>query len=59
MANVLIALGGNVGDVRATFNRAIELLTGDGDIDLLHRSSDYLTPPWGKDRKSTRLNSSH
>lgn len=48
MANVLIALGGNVGDVRNTFDRAIERLTGEGDIVLLHRSSDYLTPPWGK-----------
>ena len=48
MADVLIALGGNVGDVRASFDRAVEMLTADGDIQLIKRSSDYLTPPWGK-----------
>jgi 2-amino-4-hydroxy-6-hydroxymethyldihydropteridine diphosphokinase len=48
MASVLIALGGNVGDVRASFDRAVDLLTAGGDIELIKRSSDYLTPPWGK-----------
>ena len=48
MANVIVALGGNVGDVRATFDRAVDLLCGDSDVRLIKRSSDYLTPPWGK-----------
>jgi 2-amino-4-hydroxy-6-hydroxymethyldihydropteridine diphosphokinase len=47
MADALLALGGNVGDVRATLARAIAMLCERGDIRLLARSSDYLTPPWG------------
>lgn len=47
MAEALLALGGNVGDVRATLARAIAMLCEQGDIRLLARSSDYLTPPWG------------
>jgi 2-amino-4-hydroxy-6-hydroxymethyldihydropteridine diphosphokinase len=43
----LLALGGNVGDVRATFERAIAMLCDDGTVRLLRRSSDYRTPPWG------------
>lgn len=42
-----IALGGNVGDVRATFARAIALLCEGGEVTLSARSSDYRTPPWG------------
>ena len=47
MAEALLALGGNVGDVRATLARAIAMLCERSDIRLLARSSDYLTPPWG------------
>ncbi len=47
MAEALIALGGNVGDVRATFERAIALLCEDGTVRTVARSSDYRTPPWG------------
>lgn len=47
MAEAFIALGGNVGDVRATFDRAIALLCDDGAVRLTARSSDYRTPPWG------------
>jgi 2-amino-4-hydroxy-6-hydroxymethyldihydropteridine diphosphokinase len=47
MAEALLALGGNVGDVRATLARAIAMLCERNDIRLLARSSDYLTPPWG------------
>ena len=47
MADALIALGGNVGDVSETLARAIEALC-DGDVvRLLARSSDHRTPPWG------------
>jgi 2-amino-4-hydroxy-6-hydroxymethyldihydropteridine diphosphokinase len=47
MAEAFIALGGNVGDVQATFQRAIALLCDGGTVRLLARSSDYRTPPWG------------
>jgi 2-amino-4-hydroxy-6-hydroxymethyldihydropteridine diphosphokinase len=47
MADVLIALGGNVGDVRATFARAIPLIVARTGGTLLARSFDYETPPWG------------
>ena len=46
-AEALLALGGNIGDVRATFDRAITMLCGDGAVRLIARSSDYRTPPWG------------
>jgi 2-amino-4-hydroxy-6-hydroxymethyldihydropteridine diphosphokinase len=48
MADVLIALGGNVGDVRATFKKAIANICGMAQAALLARSSDYATPPWGE-----------
>ena len=47
MAEAFIALGGNVGDVRATFDRAIARLCDGGPVQLTARSSDYRTPPWG------------
>ena len=47
MAEALLALGGNVGDVRATFDRAEAMLCERGDVRVLARSSDYRTPPWG------------
>jgi 2-amino-4-hydroxy-6-hydroxymethyldihydropteridine diphosphokinase len=43
----LLALGGNVGEVRATFERAIAMLCADDAMRLVARSSDYRTPPWG------------
>jgi 2-amino-4-hydroxy-6-hydroxymethyldihydropteridine diphosphokinase len=46
-AEALLALGGNVGDVRTTFERAIAILCDDSAVRLLRRSSDYRTPPWG------------
>jgi 2-amino-4-hydroxy-6-hydroxymethyldihydropteridine diphosphokinase len=47
MAEAFIALGGNVGDVRATFEQAIGILCDGAVVRLLARSSDYRTPPWG------------
>ena len=47
MGRALIALGGNVGDVRATFDKAITNIRGMAQGILLARSSDYATPPWG------------
>ena len=47
MARALLGLGGNIGDVRLTFERAVAALCGRGDVRLVTRSSDYQTPPWG------------
>lgn len=47
MASVLIALGGNVGDVRATFRKATSHICGMTQAALVARSSDYETPPVG------------
>ena len=46
-AEALLALGGNVGEVRATFERAIAMLCDSDAVRLLGRSSDYRTSPWG------------
>jgi 2-amino-4-hydroxy-6-hydroxymethyldihydropteridine diphosphokinase len=43
----LIALGGNVGDVPATFDRATAQLCDGQSVWLKLRSSNYRTPPWG------------
>jgi len=55
MADVLIALGGNVGDVRATFQKAIGNICGMTQGTLLARSSDYSTPPWGDEQQALAL----
>jgi 2-amino-4-hydroxy-6-hydroxymethyldihydropteridine diphosphokinase len=47
MAEALLALGGNLGDVRATLERAIAMLCDRAAMRLTARSSDYATPPWG------------
>jgi 2-amino-4-hydroxy-6-hydroxymethyldihydropteridine diphosphokinase len=47
MAEALVALGGNVGDVRDTLARAIAALCDGKEVRLLARSADYRTPPWG------------
>lgn len=46
-ARAYLSLGGNIGDVRATFAAAIHRLGRNG-ARLARRSSDYETPPWGK-----------
>lgn len=56
MGNVLIALGGNVGDVRATFQKAISNICGMAQATLLVRSSDYATPPWGEHDQDRFIN---
>ncbi|CCD93170.1 2-amino-4-hydroxy-6-hydroxymethyldihydropteridinepyrophosphokinase (7,8-dihydro-6-hydroxymethylpterin-pyrophosphokinase) (HPPK) (6-hydroxymethyl-7,8-dihydropterin pyrophosphokinase) (PPPK) [Bradyrhizobium sp. ORS 375] len=48
MASALIALGGNVGDVKATFVQAIAEICRRAEAVLVARSSDYITPPWGE-----------
>src|ERR1700709_2520164 len=56
MADVLIALGGNVGDVRATFQKAIANICGMTQAALRARSSDYATPPWGEESQARFVN---
>ena len=46
-AEALLALGGNIGQVRATFDRALAMLCDGTRLRLKARSSDYATPPWG------------
>jgi 2-amino-4-hydroxy-6-hydroxymethyldihydropteridine diphosphokinase len=47
MPEALIALGGNVGDVRDTIRESLALLDRGPNIKLIKRSPSYLTPPWG------------
>jgi len=56
MARALIALGGNVGDVRTTFGKAIASICGMAQAALLARSSDYSTPPWGERAQADFIN---
>jgi 2-amino-4-hydroxy-6-hydroxymethyldihydropteridine diphosphokinase len=56
MASALIALGGNLGDVRATFNKAIPQICGMTQAALVARSEDYSTPPWGDEQQPGFVN---
>ena len=56
MASALIALGGNLGDVRATFDKAISDLCALAQAKLIARSSDYATPPWGDEDQAPFVN---
>ena len=56
MADALIALGGNVGDVRSVFVKAIANICGMAQAALRARSSDYLTPPWGEQQQDPFVN---
>ena len=47
MAQALLGLGGNLGDVRTTLERAVAALCDGREVQLVARSSDYRTPPWG------------
>ena len=56
VASVLIALGGNVGDVRTTFVKAIANICGMTQAVLVARSTDYATPPWGDEQQEPFIN---
>ena len=56
MPRALIALGGNVGDVRATFQKAIANICGMAQAAILARSCDYATPPWGDEQQARFIN---
>jgi len=47
MAEALVGLGGNVGKVRTTLDRAVAAFCDGTEVRLLAQSSDYATPPWG------------
>ncbi len=47
MTEAFIALGGNIGEVRKTFERAIAMFCDGAIVRLTARSSYYRTPPWG------------
>jgi 2-amino-4-hydroxy-6-hydroxymethyldihydropteridine diphosphokinase len=47
MPRAFVAFGGNVGDARATIERAIAAFCDGTHVTLRARSSDYRTPPWG------------
>ena len=56
MPEALLALGGNVGDVRTTFDGALAMLCDGEAARLVARSSDYATPPWGVDDQPPFVN---
>jgi 2-amino-4-hydroxy-6-hydroxymethyldihydropteridine diphosphokinase len=56
MVEALLALGGNVGDVRATLERAVAMLCESNLVRLRARSSDYLTAPWGLEQQPEFVN---
>ncbi len=54
MSQAFIALGGNLGDVRATLHAALEPLVRLGQV--VRKSSLYRTAPWGKLEQPDFLN---
>jgi 2-amino-4-hydroxy-6-hydroxymethyldihydropteridine diphosphokinase len=56
LAEALLALGGNVGRVRETFDRALTMLCEGTGVTLTARSSDYATPPWGVEDQPAFVN---
>jgi 2-amino-4-hydroxy-6-hydroxymethyldihydropteridine diphosphokinase len=47
MVEALLGLGGNLGDVQSTLDRAVAVFCDGHDVRLVARSSDYRTAPWG------------
>jgi 2-amino-4-hydroxy-6-hydroxymethyldihydropteridine diphosphokinase len=56
MASAIIALGGNLGDVRARFDGAIAEICRLAQARLVARSTDYATPPWGDEQQPRFIN---
>jgi 2-amino-4-hydroxy-6-hydroxymethyldihydropteridine diphosphokinase len=57
VAQALLGIGGNVGDVRATLEKAVARFADGAEVKLIARSSDYRTPPWGLTEQSPFINS--
>jgi 2-amino-4-hydroxy-6-hydroxymethyldihydropteridine diphosphokinase len=47
MPEALLGFGGNLGNVRQTLDRAVQLLAAERETRLLARSSDYRSAAWG------------
>jgi 2-amino-4-hydroxy-6-hydroxymethyldihydropteridine diphosphokinase len=56
VAEALIALGANMGDARATLDRAVAMFCDGDAVTLRARSADYRTPPWGVERQPPFIN---
>ena len=56
MPEALVALGGNIGNVRQTLEQAIAQFCDGSTVTLLARSSDYKTPPWGVEDQPAFVN---
>lgn len=56
MTESLIGLGGNLGNVRETFDRAIRALCDGAEVRLVARAANYRTPPWGFEAQPPFLN---
>jgi len=56
VAEALVALGGNLGDVRDTIDRAVATFCDDQGVRLIARSSDYRTLPWGVEDQPAFVN---
>jgi len=56
MAEALLGLGGNLGDVRRNLDRAVELLCEDRRAKVRAQSSDFRTPPWGVEDQPAYIN---
>ncbi|SEG08990.1 2-amino-4-hydroxy-6-hydroxymethyldihydropteridinediphosphokinase [Methylobacterium sp. 190mf] len=51
-----LGIGSNVGDMAAMLDRAVTGLAAIPGIDVVARSADYRTPPWGKTDQPWFLN---
>jgi 2-amino-4-hydroxy-6-hydroxymethyldihydropteridine diphosphokinase len=56
MPESLVAFGGNVGDARTTIQQAIHAFCDRTNVQLLARSADYRTPPWGDEDQPAFVN---
>jgi len=56
MVEALLGLGGNVGDVQSTLDRAVAVLCDGHDVRLVARSSQFRTAPWGVTDQPTFVN---
>jgi len=56
MVEALVGLGGNIGDVRTTLDRAVAAFCDGAVVRLLAQSSDYATPPWGVEDQPAFVN---
>lgn len=55
MAKAFLLLGGNIGDVSASFRQCVAQLQKEG-FNILNQSSDYKTEAWGYDSDNSYLN---